>query len=545
MRNQLAALSFALLAFSLYANDEDLFADIDSGMEVDANFEDDFAGLEEGNTGKAVGSGTTLSHPYEAFAERSLMRKENSLGGSLSQETIRRVFYLNLFPQARFKVWEINGHVGLPLRFPIYDNVLAGSEGNRRRGFSDIEEFITPRHPDFRNFSDAFKIIRSLDLGEIRDPYFLGFGRERAITLGQGELMREMVSDYLYDQDYLFAQGHADFDFMRIEGMFGPIPKVNLLGLNAQVSPLAGLNIHPFVKDIGVNLSYVADYMAPGEVKREEGAYLLDDDRRLVKRDWGTAQALSLGVASEYKPVSWYGSKPYTSFSQLWLTNLREENQSWPYSYGTGFNLGHDATFYFSGNKTGSQLFLRAEGRFFSKYYEPNYFGGNYMLDRVSLLEDSDDLVSKSSYVGIASDGPLRFGHMFELGYAYDNIFNTKLSYENARILKDNIPIKPLRKLRFTTGLMAFDMVKLQGSYEANSIDNLKEIFDLKKSRGHLSLRGQVKLLSFLYFDSWIKHSFGIGEMYQASGDKTLWLSSRGERRSLNYGLGLEFAMAL
>jgi hypothetical protein len=63
-----------------------------------------------------------------------------------------------------------------------------------------------------------------------------------------------------------------------------------------------------------------------------------------------------------------------------------------------------------------------------------------------------------------------------------------------------------------------------------------------------LSLKSQVKLLSFLYFDTWLKHSFGVSDKFRgAPGDDGhgTWLSHAGEKRSLNFGLGIELAMVL
>jgi hypothetical protein len=75
----------------------------------------------------------------------------------------------------------------------------------------------------------------------------------------------------------------------------------------------------------------------------------------------------------------------------------------------------------------------------------------------------------------------------------------------------------------------------------------MKEVFDFEKSRALLSLRGQLKLMPFLYFDAWAKHSFGINDMFTPSDgeDKDVMFSSQAETRSLDFGLGLEFSMTI
>ena len=165
-----------------------------------------------------------------------------------------------------------------------------------------------------------------------------------------------------------------------------------------------------------------------------------------------------------------------------------------------------------------------------------------YMLDRVNLFENTNNLRSKSQAARILTDKSWRVGYMLELGYAFQDIINTKLSYESAHVIKTGKPIAPLRKIRFANGLKILERLKVQASYEVNALEEFKDIFDFSKSRAILALHGQVKILSNLYFDSWIKHSFGINNIYEASQSRE-WLSERGETRSLNFGLGLELAM--
>jgi hypothetical protein len=539
--NAVVRIFLSLLALNLHAEDpdEDIFADIDNRMEVDADFEDDFADIEKtkfSNSSRVV-SNTNF---YTNFSERSWVRKEKSLGGLVSQETIARVFYMTVFPQLRFKTSEFFGHMGLPLKFPIYDNISANS-GKRSRGFVDVESLITPRPNDYRSFADAFKIIRRLEFSKPNKDYYVSVGREQKLSLGQGDLMREMVADYIYDQDYLFAQAHAHFEPVEVSAFVGPIPKAHMAGANLSVKPLWLLDAHNFVKNLSLDLAYVADYRAPHETHRQENAFILDHEKRLIKRTEGTAHGLSLGVAGLYEPITWFSSKPFVALGNLWLTNVKINEQARGARYGLGLSLGHEAYFNFTSQKT-SQLMFRSEARFFSENYQPNYFGDNYMLDRLRIFENDAVVTSKAQFVGHRENTPWRFGHMFELGYFYEDIFNTKISYENARTLHTNIPIIPMRKLRFSTGVLAFDRVSLHAGFEAHSIDNLKDLFNFEKSRGMLSLQGQVKILSFLYFDSWLKHSFGVNNSYEAKENRE-WLSQHAETKSLNFGIGLELAM--
>ena len=360
----------ALVAINIFAaEEEDIFAEFDR-MEIDKEYQDDFLGFNTIPTQNLAASGL-ITHPYNNYSERSWVRNERSLSGLISQETINQVYYMTLFPQARFKLWQLYTHLGLPMRFPLYDNIRGGALGLRRRGFVPIKDFVAPRPADYRSFADAFKIIRHMEWGKLSDAHYAGLVREQAFTLAQGDLMRELNTEYLYDQDYLFAHARLSFEQIGVEAVLGPIPALSILGLNTSIKPLGDLSNNSLIKNMSFDLSYVGDYQAPGQVHVEEDAYVLEADRRLVKRDKHMAHGASLGLATLYEPFSWFGSKPYTSFSNLWLSGPKNT------TYGLAFNLGHDLSFYFTGAKQDSALFLRTEARLFSENYEPNYFGSN------------------------------------------------------------------------------------------------------------------------------------------------------------------------
>jgi hypothetical protein len=287
---------------------------------------------------------------------------------------------------------------------------------------------------------------------------------------------------------------------------------------------------------------------APNRAFKEKKNFILDENGRFVKRAEGMAQGFNLGVSGLYSPLSWLSLKPYVSLSHLWLSGLRRENNTNYLTYGAGLHLGHDFIFTFMSAARRSLLFLKTEGRLFSKNYFPSYFGSTYLIDRIVFNEPSSTSpsITKSQFVADSNEKRSRFGYLCELGYAYDEIVSVFLSYEDARSFARPNVIAPMRKLHFMTSLLGFEVVKFHIAYQATSIARAKELFDFKKSRALISLKGQVKLLPFLYFDAWAKHSFGIHDMFSAEvGEhEPIWLSSFPETRSLNFGLGLELAMA-
>ena len=548
-----------LCAHSLQADNDKLFADDAEQyaavpLEVDPSYEDDFAHIEmedeHGVGGQSFRPGLLIEDSYDIFSARDLVRRDKSLSVFLGNETIASRYHFLLYPQVRFSAWRLFGHVGLPLRFPIYDNVKKNTQGIRHKGFVDAESAITPRGADFRSGWDIQRIIRHVELNRPQDNYFARLSRSHTITLGHGELVHGLSPEGLYDQDPLFLSGHANFNAARLSGFVAPIFKASMLGLSARFTPLSMLDAPALVQNINFDATYVGDLTAPNGAKKFETSYVLEADRRSVKRHKGGAHGLVLGSASEIRPIAWLGLKPYVSWGQLWLTSLKGLDDATTSSYGGGLHVGPDVQIEFLPKKR-SLLSFKSEGRLFSKNYYPGYFGSTYLIDRHIFNEPkntriSNQPITKSQYVKEGGDQRFRFGYLFELGYAYDEAFSTMLGYENARSFAKGAHLAPYRKLSFVTSILGADALKFYLGYQATSIDDLKELFDFEKSRALLSLRGQLKLMPFLYFDTWVKHSFGIYDMFTSSTStdaEALWLSNMAETRSLNFGLGLELAM--
>jgi hypothetical protein len=539
-----------LLSFSSYGQEKDIFED--AQIEYEPGIEDDFEAIEKPDFDSS--SSSSFSAPSHQgnqppFSERDARRTERSISLFSGTDVIARVFHFNLYPQAHFTVWKMNGHLGLPLRFPVYDNIqkTAGLI-SRQKGFVKGSKFVAPRQGDFRTFFDAQRLVRHLEIGSEEEQFSLTLSRTRAHTLAYGDLLKDLVGEGLYDQDHLFASAHGDLGRVRVDSVLGPLIKPNILGINARFQPLSAVEAHAFVKEMNVDVSYVGDYFAPlGPMPQEDGAFVLNSERRLLLREEANAQAFSVSVGSTFFPRPWMSLMPYTSYSHLFLNQLEGDALRDESSYGAGVTLGHQASFYFDANKH-SMLYFRSEGRLFSQNFQPNYFGDNYLLDRQTYIEKSPIPISKAQHVGFDTEESFRYGYYFELAYALDKIFNSKVAYENARLTTNNESLQPMRQFHWLSSLNINDLMSLHLAYQASSIRRMKELFDFDKSRGLLSLRGQIKLMQYLYFDTWVKHSFGINDAYQASeiniGDsKAQWLSNTGETRSLNFGLGVELAM--
>jgi len=529
----------------LCADDDDLFSDFDDiPMEVDRDFIDDFDDI-EAFTANIDSSSAIITDSYEMFSARDIVRREKSLSILGGNETIASAYYFTLFPQGKFEVWKIYGHLGLPLRFPVYDDVSPGSHGIRRRGFFDGKSFVTPRPRDFKSFWDGQKAIRHFAMGD--SSHFMRLSRSHAITLGLGELVRAMSPEGLYDADTLFLSGYTQWEQFRISGFLAPMFKAEMLGLSVRFTPFTAATTNAFVSNLNFDVSYAADFIAPHDAHTSGRAYVLTDDQRAIKRSHGTAQGAALGVANEFSILSWLALKPYLSSGHLWLTGVNG-NQS---TYGSGLHVGHDASVFFIPNTRRSTLTFKTEGRLFSSRYFPSYFGSTYLIDRLSFYApnqtaDAEAPLTKSQFLAGQTDRDFRFGYLFELNYAFDNLVAAALGYENAHSFVQGRTITPMRKLYLITSFLGLDVVKIHAGFEAINLAQMKELFDFEKSRALLSVRGQLKILPFLYFDSWVKHSFGINDMFTAeSGEEgeALWLSNRPETRSLNFGLGLELAM--
>ncbi len=537
-----------ILATLTYANDDDFFTDFEEiPLEVDENFLDDFADIESNVSIKRNTASSKTITTHELFAEEDLLRRETSISIFGGNETIASTYHLSVFPQGKFELGPVFGHFGVPLRFPVYDNT-SSSRGIRHRGFVAGKTFIRPRLHDYQSFFDAQKIVRHFSINHSDDAYFLRFSRSHSVTMGQGELIKFMSPDGLYDLDALFLQGHAAFKYFRLDGFIGPLLKAQIAALSINTTPLLNINAPAFVQNLNFFATYVNDFFAPNQPVKEKNHFVLSDDARTLKRAEGMAQGFSLGVDGQYSPVWWLSLKPYFSYSHLVLSGIKQQNNKKPVSYGAGINLGNDLAINFLAEPRRSSLVLKTEGRLFSKNYFPSYFGSTYLIDRLVFNEpgSNSEPLTKSQFVADGGDRRFRFGYLCELSYAYEKMLSMMLGYENAHSFARAKSIQPMRKLYFTTSFLGIERVQFHIGYQATSMSNVKELFDFKKSRALLSLKGQVKLLPFLYFDAWAKHSFGIHDMFSAEvgENEPIWLSSFPETRSLNFGLGLELAMA-
>lgn len=499
-------------------------------FEFDPNFQDDF---ESDMRGGSFGENKENSK----FDKRDIIRYENSLSLQAGNETIASRYYFSLFPQGHFNTSYVSGQIGVPLRFAVYDNADFTDRG-RSRGFMPFDSFIKPRPEDFRSFWDSQRLIRNLEFFSPKDPYFFRLSRSHQALLGQGELFN-MEPSGLYDQDALFLTGHLDVGSNSSTNIFlGPLLKAEILGVSSRFFPFASSNATSFIENLSFELTYVNDFFAPNRAVREGERFVLDDERRFIKRVSNTAQGLVFSSVGEYEAFSWLKLRPYASLGQLWLTGLN--------SYGGGVHLGHDLIIDFLPGANKSQLVFKTEGRFFSQQYWPGYFGPTYLIDR--LVQDENQALTKSEWLSRSGDGHFRVGYLLGLSYAFDEWVSSSISYENAHSLADGNAIAPMRKVQLLTSFSAFDRLRLFLGYQATAIRQFDQLFDFDKSRGLLSLRGQVKLSSIVYFDAWAKHSFGVSDMFVQADKKysngdPIWLSNLAETQSLNFGLGLELSM--
>lgn len=503
---------------------------------VGAEFEDDFASLETspGSSPEVA----VVSRSVRLYDPLTPSQNENSVALFGGNETIASMYHFTLFPQGRFTIGPTATHLGLPLRFPIYDNDGSKKSGSYRgQGFVKLKQSVVPRQGDFRQWWDAQRLIRRFSVGAEDGPYQVVLARDSALTLGQGVLVKDMRPNYFFDHDHLFADAFVAFNKVRVDAILGPIPKINIMAVNARVAPFDTMSAPGFFREANLDFTYAIDANAPNQLRRSEsGALLMDDERRLVKRDTGVSQGFAVTALSETFPVSWLSLKPYLSYGHLFVSGLKEKESHVDTKYGAGVHLGNDLAIFFSGEPH-SMLFLRTEGRIFSQKYIPSYFGSTYMLDRVNMMEPGrdGDGTSKSQYLGTGPQG-FRLGYMTEIGYEYRDVFSTALGYENARIIETSQMVVPMRHLRFAMSLIPIERFTLIASYEAAALKEMKDIFDFRASRGLVSLKGQVRILPFLYFESSVNNSFGVKDMYEESGE---WLTDLGATRATDFGVGL------
>lgn len=533
-----------LLLSSTLFGDDNLFDD-SSAIDVSKSapsLGDDlvFDSFEEFSSLQIEGTSFVIA-PERMFDLPHQVNAKNSLGIGTSTEYLSASTHFTVYPKANVAFKNLFMELGVPLRFRIYDSYKSGnSYSERKKGLHSPGEFITPRPQDFQSAWDLQRLLRRMEIRDPKHVYGVRLARDSALTFGQGILVRRLRGEGLTDHDHLLADAFVALPQARFDAFLAPILKINMLGINSRFAPLQQANVPSFIKDLNVDVAYAGDYLAPNQVRRDDdGDFLLDNERRLVKRSRGRAQGLSFTALSRTVPFYWLMLSPYVGFGNLFLTSLKRGDKEYS-SYGAGIHLGNDFKVFFTEAPSHSVLVFRVETRFFSPRYMPAYFGETYFLDRTLFIEPFDQeqgINTKSQYVS-RQRGNWRFGPLTELYYEYEKALGVGLSYENAWIMGTRTLLKPYRHLRLFTQLAPYERFKLGASFEATAIEEMKDIFDFNKSRGLISVKGQVKILPFLYLDSYVQNSFGVKDMYQKM-DK--WYSDLGEKRTVDFGVGVTF----
>lgn len=485
-------------------------------------------------------------------------KSQNYLSIATGTESLGEFIYFTLFPKFNWYDENFEIKLGLPIRFRVYDYAKNyDAKYERKYGFVDGKTFINPRPQDFVSIFDAQKIIRNFSVGKKYSDFYLSLDRNEALSLSQGSLAKNIIPNWFYDEDYLFAKSHASFEHFRLEGFLGPLVKAKILGVNAKLSPFSSLKINNFIKNTNVDVTYVADFDAPNYASKVsltngDEVFKLDDEHRLVKRKTGTVQGQSLTFSSGIMPDYWVFLKPYLSLSQLFFTGLNSNTDDKSFYYGAGAHLGSEITFYVSAKDPESIIYLNLEARALSPNYWPSYFNSTYMLDRTSLNQlasiGPNDANTKSLMIKNGNFDSFGLGYLASLGYSYNNALYSTMSFEDAYMPKEKNNIPFMRKLSFAFGANVVERIHLNLNYEYYGLNKISKTFDFYDYRKLLSLKCRTQILPYLYADIWSGHKFGVIDMYTKEKGKTYfdgfdWLSHDGEVLSFDYGLGLDFAM--
>src|SRR5262249_43074118 len=147
------------------------------------------------------------------FNLRDVVRREKSLSALGGNETIASQYHFTLFPQARFLGFGAFLHIGLPLRFPIYDNGEISGRGIRSAGCFKASCAFVARTQDFRSAWDAQRALRHLAFKTENNTFMLRLSRSHTITFDKGELLNNLSPEaLLYDHDPLFLALKARLD---------------------------------------------------------------------------------------------------------------------------------------------------------------------------------------------------------------------------------------------------------------------------------------------------------------------------------------------
>jgi len=290
-----------------------------------------------------------------------------------------------------FDKWVLGLHV--PLRIRVVDN--------------DPEQDKWYREEDWDETSDWTRVVRFIQYGRERDPFYARLGELAAASIGHGTIVSRYYNTLEVDHYHTGLSTKVNLEQGGAELLTNDILAWNLVAVRGYVRPflLAMDEPSPFLAKIVTGTTFAADFQAPWEIRMQQGpngAVPKVDGESNLLFDARAAWLWGIDTELELVKTATLAVLPYMD------VNLFA-------GAGAGYHLGvlNELA------ALSSEFSLKLEYRFCSARYAPAYFNTLYDIERFSYLPiasaDPDTPAPKNRYFKEADDLEARHGMYGEL----------------------------------------------------------------------------------------------------------------------------------
>jgi hypothetical protein len=340
------------------------------------------------------------------------------------------------------------------------------------------------RKEDWDETSDWTRIVRFIQYGRERDPFYARLGELAAASIGHGTIVNRYYNTLEIDHYHTGLSTKVNLEKGGAELLTNDILQWNLVAMRGYVRPfmLAMENPSPFLARIVTGTTFAADFLAPWEIRMEQsagGAVPMTDDANNLLFDSRVAWIWGIDAELELLKTPVVLVIPYMDI------NLFAGRSG-------GFHLGLLNEFL----ALESTLTLKLEYRFCGARYSPGYFNTLYDIERLSFLpiETQDAVASapKYRYFEDATGLESRHGMYGEVYVNVLGLLGVGGAYEDYQG-----PMNASVMLR--ADLPSIAGVKLTSYYARRNFDGLDDMFSLDRAylvnEARIDLSGPV----FLY----------------------------------------------
>lgn len=438
---------------------------------------------QDGGVAEAAAAGL----PEGATAQDALTtHMEAGLGFGAVEEDL--FFTFNFGTAFQFASWSLG--VQVPLRFRVHDEAPLC-----------VDDCVL-RREDWDEFHDYLRILRYLQYGTPRDPFYLRFGEFNGVSMGHATVVDRYYNVIDINHHKLGLRTTVDFGLGGVEFLVDDIAPPSIVGLRTYIRPMKLFSADPLpvgeesdaLQRIATGIFFVGDLSAPSGVLTPTSTESLESSVQ--------AQAVFYGWDVEWEIVA---------------TKMLEVV---PYLDIVGFNdLGmgtHLGTFFNVHMPMDMHLDTRLEYRFATGQYQPSYFNSLYEIERFSF--PSAGGITRTKYDHFKDedgdeDHESRHGVLGSLDYRWGTYLAVGGTYED-------YPGDGNANITLRSALPYIHGFKFAAQYSKRNFDNISQMFDLDGALFVASARYMVYGPAFVsadYARQWHLVTDGNGETYYES----------------------------